>query len=101
VFRQGRHFEAANFPARIGYEAAGVVAAVGAAVDGVRVGDRVSLIPLPSLTRWGTYGDWVNVPADHVVPHPEELTFEQDAAMWMAHLAAFGAMVDAGHFGWC
>ena len=39
MFRRGEYIEQPNFPARIGYEAAGTVAAVGPGVEGFKVGD--------------------------------------------------------------
>ena len=71
LFREGQHIESPrSFPARLGYEAAGVVEAVGPGVSRLSTGDEVSLVPLPSITTWGTYGHHVITPADHVVKHP-------------------------------
>ena len=40
MFRRGEYIEQPAFPARIGYEAAGTVAAVGPGVEGFKVGER-------------------------------------------------------------
>lgn len=94
MFRRGQHIEAAEFPARLGYEAAGAVMALGEGVQGLTVGDAVSLVPPPSVTRWGTYGEVVTVPAEFVVHHPPNLSWVEAAALWMAHVTAYGALVD-------
>ncbi len=44
MFREGAYLETPQFPARIGYEAAGIVDAVGAGVEQFRSGDRVSTL---------------------------------------------------------
>lgn len=96
MFRNGRHVETATFPARLGYEAAGVVKEVGEGVSRFTIGDRVCLIPPPSVTRWGTYADEVNVPADYVVPIVAQMGMIEAAATWMAAITAYGIMVDVG-----
>ncbi len=45
MFRLGQYLEAPKLPARLGYEAAGTIAAVGPGVGGFKVGDTVSVIP--------------------------------------------------------
>jgi NADPH:quinone reductase-like Zn-dependent oxidoreductase len=42
MFRRGEYIDQPEFPARIGCEAAGTVAAVGPGGDGFKVGDAVS-----------------------------------------------------------
>src|SRR4051812_6135165 len=55
MFRRGQYLENPRFPARLGYEAAGTVAAVGPGVQGFKVGDAVSTIPSFSLNDYGLY----------------------------------------------
>lgn len=93
MFRTGLYIESPRFPARLGYEAAGVVAALGSGVDGLSIGDAVSLVPPPSITRWGTYGEVANVPAQYLVKHPASLSWPQAAAIWMQYVTAWGALV--------
>jgi len=94
MFRNHAYLQEAEFPSRLGYEAAGIVAAVGSAVTEVAVGDAVSLIPPLDIARWGTYGELANVPAYLVVKHPANLSFEQAAASWMQYVTAWGALIE-------
>ena len=45
MFRSGQYLEGPKLPARLGYEAAGTVAAVGPGVEGFQSWGRVSTIP--------------------------------------------------------
>src|SRR5436305_5648177 len=83
MFRRGQYLEQPRLPARLGYEAAETVAALGPDVQGLRVGDAVSVIPAFSLNNYGMYADLANAPARFVVKHPESLSFEEAAAVWM------------------
>ena len=94
MFRTQPYLQQATFPSRLGYEAAGVVKAVGASVTSVQKGDVVSLIPPPDIARWGTYGELANVPARNLVKHPANLSFEEAAASWMQYLTAWGALIE-------
>lgn len=96
MFRSGRHIEPISLPARLGYEAAGVVSAVGDAIQDIRVGDAVSVIPPPSVTRWGAYGERVTFPAEFVVKHPARLSCVEAASIWMQNVTAYGGLIDLG-----
>lgn len=52
MFRSGAYLETATFPARIGYEAAGEIEAIGPGVQGLSVGDAVSTVPAFSMSRY-------------------------------------------------
>jgi NADPH:quinone reductase-like Zn-dependent oxidoreductase len=73
MFRSGHYFEEPVFPARLGYEAAGTVEALGEGVAGFKVGDAVSTIPAFSQNQYGVYGDMAIVPAFAVAKHPASL----------------------------
>jgi NADPH:quinone reductase-like Zn-dependent oxidoreductase len=94
MFRRGMYLEEPKFPSRLGYEAAGIVDAVGPGVDTVRVGDAVSTVPSFSQGQYGVYGDVTVVPTTAVVKHPASLSWEEAAAIWMQYLTAYGALVD-------
>lgn len=94
LFRAGRYLQQPKFPARIGYEAAGIVRAVGANVKDFSPGDIVSVVPPADLSKHGVYGDIATVPAYFVVKHPTNLSFNEAAAIWMQYLTAYGALID-------
>ncbi|PTB20615.1 NADPH:quinone reductase [Trinickia symbiotica] len=94
MFRSGPYVEEPEFPARLGYEAAGIVKALGRDVTNVAVGDAVSIIPPLSITRWGAYGELANFPAELAVKHPASLSWEEAAATWMQYVTAYGALID-------
>jgi len=96
MFRSGQYLENPKLPARLGYEAAGPVAAIGPGVQGFKIGDAVSTIPSFSLNDYGLYGDLANAPVHAVTHHPKSLSWEEAAAVWMQYLTAYGALIDIG-----
>ncbi len=98
MLRQGIYHEKPVFPSRIGYEASGIVDAVGDGVTKVNLGERVSTIPSFELsqTRQGVYGDSAIIPASIITSNPENLSPSEEAAIWMSFLTAFGALVYYG-----
>jgi len=99
AFRAGQYLEQADFPSRIGYEAAGIVDEIGPEVAGFAKGEAVCVIPAFSMARYGVYAELANVPADAVLKRPAGLAAEPAAALWMAYLTAYGALVDIGQLG--
>ncbi|NDM09797.1 zinc-dependent alcohol dehydrogenase family protein [Acinetobacter baumannii] len=97
MYRTGQYVIEPKFPARLGYEAAGVVEATGKNVSGFSVGDKVSVIPSFMFTEYGMYGELVNAPAHAVVKHPENLSWEEAAASWMMFITAYGALIEYGN----
>ena len=99
AFRSGHYIEKALLPARLGYEAAGVVEAVGSGVSGFQIGEAVCVIPEFSMNRYGVYAEAAIVPAAAVVKRPAGLSAVEAAAVWMAYLTAYGALVDIAQVG--
>jgi NADPH:quinone reductase-like Zn-dependent oxidoreductase len=99
AYRAGRYLETPQLPSRLGYEAAGVVEAVGPGVAGVAVGDTVCVLPAFSMNRYGTYAERAIVPANALIPAPAGLSATDAAALWMASLTAYGALVEIGRIG--
>ncbi|WP_336489894.1 zinc-dependent alcohol dehydrogenase family protein [Methylobacterium nigriterrae] len=94
MFRTGQYVTEPSFPAILGYEAAGIVEAVGTGVTGFSVGDAVSVVPCFMLGEYGLHGELVNAPAIGIVKHPANLLWEEAAATWMMFTTAYGALVD-------
>jgi len=94
MFREGQYLESPVFPARLGYEAAGVVTAIGAEVRGIEPGDRVSTIPAFSMGKYGVYGESAIVPAAAVARYPDNMSAIEGASIWMQYMTAYGALID-------
>jgi NADPH:quinone reductase-like Zn-dependent oxidoreductase len=94
MFRLGQYLEEPIFPARLGYEAAGTIDAIGDGVTGLKVGDAVSTIPSFSQNQYGVYGDTAIVPASAVAKHPASSSWIEAAAIWMQYATAYGALVE-------
>jgi NADPH:quinone reductase-like Zn-dependent oxidoreductase len=85
--------EPTQFPAGLGYEAAGIVEAVGKDVTDFAVGDAVSCIPIGLMNQYPTYGEVILFPDFAVVKHPESLSFIEAASIWMMFMTAYGALI--------
>jgi len=96
MFRQGLYLENPELPSRLGYEASGIVDAVGSGTSGVQIGNRVSTIPGFSMGKYGVYGESVIVPGNSVARYPDNLSSAEGATIWMQYLTAFGALIEFG-----
>ncbi|MEU0306450.1 zinc-dependent alcohol dehydrogenase family protein [Streptomyces cyaneofuscatus] len=94
MFRLGQYGTDPVFPSGIGYEAAGAVEALGDGVHDLSVGEAVSVVPSFAMTDYGVHGEAVLAPAHAVVAHPERLSFEEAASVWMQFITAYGGLVD-------
>ncbi|GBD49561.1 zinc-dependent alcohol dehydrogenase family protein [Methylopila sp. Yamaguchi] len=99
MFRSGAYLETPRLPARLGYEASATVESVGDEVDGFAPGDPVSVIPAFSMNDYGVYADTAIVPAYSVLRRPTGASPIESAAIWMAYLTAWGALIDIGRLG--
>lgn len=81
-FRTGLY--PAPLPAGMGVEAAGVIEAVGAGVEGFAEGDRVTYTGSPL----GAYSTERVMPAEHLIALPDGIEFETAAAMTMRGLTS-------------
>ena len=96
MFRSGHYINKAEFPSRLGYDASGVIDAIGTDVSRFKIGDRVSTIPSSTMMQYGTYGESVIVPARAVTHHPKKLSAAEGVAIWMPFITAYGALVEYG-----
>jgi NADPH:quinone reductase-like Zn-dependent oxidoreductase len=85
--RLGLYPDGPKPPCVVGYEAAGVVEALGEGVTAPAVGTRVL-----AMTRFGGHADVVCVPAGQAVPMPDAMSFEEGAALPVNYLTAYHAL---------
>src|SRR5215471_13347512 len=96
MFRKGQYLEPPSLPSKNGYEAAGVVEAVGPDVDKSWVGRKASTVPAFSLNKYGVYGEVAIVPVSALAVYPEKLTPEEGTSIWMQYLTAYGGLITYG-----
>ncbi|MFE0702045.1 NADP-dependent oxidoreductase [Streptomyces sp. NPDC058872] len=77
----------------VGWDVSGTVAAVGPGVGAFRPGDEVFGMPL-FPRQAGGYAEYVVAPARHLAPKPSSLTHVEAAALPLAALTAWQALVD-------
>jgi NADPH:quinone reductase-like Zn-dependent oxidoreductase len=99
MWRLDEYIEPVKYPAGLGYEAAGIVDAVGAKVQGIDVGDEVNVIPSFSMNEYSTYGEIITVPDFAVVKHPKSLSYAEAASVWMMFVTAYGALIEDAKVG--
>ena len=100
MFRRGQYPEAPELPAKLGYEAAGVVTAVGPDVDRNWIGKKACTIPtIFSMTKYGVYGEVAIVPAYSLAVYPQKLSPEEGTSILMQYLTAYGALITLGQIG--
>jgi NADPH:quinone reductase-like Zn-dependent oxidoreductase len=97
MFMHGYYLEPTQLPATLGYEASGIVTAIGANVDPRWLNKRVSTMPAFSLNQYGVLGTEVIVPVHAVAEYPSHLTPSEATSIWMQYLTAYGALVEFGH----
>ncbi|WNC13449.1 zinc-binding dehydrogenase [Brevibacillus brevis] len=94
----GRHLE---LPHISGGDVSGVIAEVGADVTNVKVGDRVLIDPLVHGQALGEdftggLAEYVKVPAVNCIPLPEDVSFEEAAALPIAYGTAWRMLITRG-----
>lgn len=99
AFRAGMYLEAPNLPCGIGYEASGIVEAVGDDVTDFKAGDAICVIPAFSMNTYSVYADQTLVPAYACIQRPSGLDKIEAASIWMQYLTAYGALIDIAKLG--
>src|ERR1700728_2779904 len=98
MFRNGQYLETPVHPSKNGYEAAGIIEAVGPGVDSSWIGKTISTVPGAfKLNDHGVYGEVAVVPLHGIAEYPSTLSYEQGASIWMQYLTAYGALIWLGH----
>lgn len=96
LLRRNQYIEHAELPSRLGYDAAGVVEAVGAGVEAVHVGDRVMTYPTFSPVQHGVYGESAIVPAHSLIAYPHNLTAQQAATVGVQYMTGYFGLYELG-----
>ncbi|OJJ95322.1 hypothetical protein ASPACDRAFT_36764 [Aspergillus aculeatus ATCC 16872] len=81
-----------TWPTVLGIDAAGIVDAVGASVQGLRPGDEVLVPCTPGGLSGGAFQEVVTVGAALVAKKPAGLTFEEAASLPLCYLTAAAAV---------
>jgi NADPH:quinone reductase-like Zn-dependent oxidoreductase len=89
--RMGLYPDAPKTPCVVGYEVAGTILELGEGVEGLIPGQRVL-----ASTVFGGYASQVAVPAADVFALPEELSFEQGAAIPVNYGTAWAGLIGYG-----
>jgi NADPH:quinone reductase-like Zn-dependent oxidoreductase len=89
--RMGLYPDAPKTPCIVGYEVAGTILELGDGVEGLTHGQRVF-----ASTQFGGYASQVVVPAHNVVALPDELSFEQGAAIPVNYGTAWAGLIGYG-----
>jgi NADPH:quinone reductase-like Zn-dependent oxidoreductase len=84
-----------HFPVGIGWDAAGVVEAVGPAVRDFRPGDEVFAYCRKPAIEDGTYAERIGVPRTQVALKPESASFVEAGALPLAALTAWQCLTEA------
>jgi NADPH:quinone reductase-like Zn-dependent oxidoreductase len=81
-----------EFPIISGWEASGVVTAVGKNVNKFKVGDHVYGYCRKPLVKWGTYAEYVTCDESALALKPNSLNFAQAAVIPLVGLTAWQAL---------
>jgi NADPH:quinone reductase-like Zn-dependent oxidoreductase len=90
--RMGLYPDAPDTPCVVGYEVAGTIVEVGEGVESLAPGQRVF-----ASTQFGGYASQVVPMASDVVALPEELSFEQGAAIPVNYGTAWAGLIGYGN----
>jgi NADPH:quinone reductase-like Zn-dependent oxidoreductase len=92
MFYRGQYLYLPKLPAGLGYEAAGIVEAVGPDVDKSWIGKQVSTVPAFSLDKYSMAGETAVAPVEALAEYPTNLSPAEGAAIWMQYVTAYGAL---------
>jgi NADPH:quinone reductase-like Zn-dependent oxidoreductase len=95
LFRAGTYYYRPTLPgSRLGYEASGVVEAVGEGVSELAVGDPVMTGPGIEMGAQGVYAERVVLPETAVLHRPASVDAVSGAAAWLTYTTAYGALLE-------
>ncbi len=96
LFLKGNYLFDASFPSRIGTEGTGIIDALGVGVTGVKLGQRVNLLPPHNESESGYAADFNIVAANNLLPSPTGLDDRQAATAWVPYLTLYNLFVEKG-----
>jgi len=85
-----------ELPIVLGWDAAGVIDAVGTGVSRLKEGDEVYAYCRLDTIHDGAYAEYIVLPESSVALKPKNLSFEEAAGVPLAALTAYQALFDAG-----
>jgi len=86
-------FSFESFPARIGFEAAGTVEAVGEGVTDIEIGGRYCTLPYFYINN-GASADTLTTGAKYLTPAPDGMTAVEASSVWMQFMTAYYPIVE-------
>ncbi|HEY6455644.1 MAG TPA: zinc-dependent alcohol dehydrogenase family protein [Steroidobacteraceae bacterium] len=98
MYRAGLYRRTPKLPSLLGWEAAGIVEALGEGVQGFTAGERVCVLPSFAIGEYGVYAEEAIVPVRSVIASPPGLTAVQAASIWMQYFTAY-AIIEIAHVG--
>ncbi|MFO1518399.1 MAG: NADP-dependent oxidoreductase [bacterium] len=84
-----------EFPVVLGWDAAGVVEAVGEAVKDYKRGDEVFAYCRKEKIHDGAYGEFIALEPRHLARKPKNISFEEAAAVPLAGLTAYQSLFES------
>ena len=96
AFRAGQYPVKPKLPTLMGYEACGIVEALGPGVTEFRAGERVCVLPTFRFGEYGVYGEQAIVPVRSLLAAPPGLSSAEAASIWMQYLTAM-AIIEVTH----
>jgi NADPH:quinone reductase-like Zn-dependent oxidoreductase len=99
MFREGKYLVQPELPSKLGYEASGIVEAIGPGVDSGWLGQTASTVPAFPANTYGVYGEVAIVPARALGAYPTRLSFAEGTSIWMQYITAYGALILHGKIG--
>jgi len=90
--RQGLYSPVPKFPYVPGFEASGIVEAVGSTVSQLAVGDRVV-----AFAGDGMWADAVTLPTENCFKIPEKMSFEEAGAFLVNYITAYQILFEFGN----
>jgi 2-desacetyl-2-hydroxyethyl bacteriochlorophyllide A dehydrogenase len=89
-----RYFLRTRFPLILGFDVAGEIVEAGSSVKRFKTGDRVFC--MFDFKHIGAYAEYVSAREEHIALIPENLSFQEAAAVPLAGLTAYQALYDKG-----